>query len=212
MSIKTEGVHAGEFLLSEANGERSRENITITSGSGILPAGTVLAKITADNALTATAKPGNTGNGTVGSASVSSSAVLAGTYVLEITEAAANGGEFEVTDPRGNLLGNGTVGVAFSAGGIGFTLADGSTDFVEGDAFNLVVKAGLGEYTAYDDDGTDDGRCVASAILYGAVDATATDVIATAIVRDAEVTERLLTGLDANGKADLQALGIIIRP
>ncbi|HCR1243654.1 TPA: head decoration protein, partial [Pseudomonas aeruginosa] len=32
MTIKTEGVHAGEFLLSEANGSRSRENIVITAG------------------------------------------------------------------------------------------------------------------------------------------------------------------------------------
>lgn len=212
MSIKTEGVHAGEFLLSEANGERSRENIIITDGAGILAAGTVLAKITAANALTATAKAGNTGNGLVGSTSVSSSAVIAGTYVLEITEAAANAGAFEVTDPNGNLLGTGTVGVAFSAGGIGFTLSDGSTDFAVGDGFTLDVKAGLGEYTPYDDDGTDDGRRAASAILYAAVDATDTDVVATAIVRDAEVTERLLTGLDANGKADLHALGIIVRP
>jgi len=44
------------------------------------------------------------------------------------------------------------------------------------------------------------------------VDATDVDVMAVGIVRDAEVTERLLTGLDANGRADLSALGIVIRP
>ncbi|WP_228770478.1 head decoration protein [Pseudomonas aeruginosa] len=47
MTIKTEGVHAGEFLLSEANGSRSRENIVITAGSGRLVAGTLIAPITA---------------------------------------------------------------------------------------------------------------------------------------------------------------------
>jgi hypothetical protein len=211
MNIKTEGVHAGEFLLSEASGERSRENIIISAGSGVLPAGTVLAKITAANALTSTAQGGNTGNGTVGSTSVTSAAIT-GTYVLEITTAAANGGSFEVTDPLGNVVGTGTVGVAFSGGGISFTLSDGSTDFAVGDGFNLAVKAGLGEYTAYDDDGTDDGRRAASAVLYAAVDATTEDVRAAAIVRDAEVTERLLSGLDANGKADLLDQGIIVRP
>ena len=40
MSIKTEGVHAGEFLLSEANGSRSRANIVVAAGAGIVLAGT----------------------------------------------------------------------------------------------------------------------------------------------------------------------------
>ena len=42
MSVKTEGVHALEFLLSEANGQRSREQVTIPSGQGALAAGTML--------------------------------------------------------------------------------------------------------------------------------------------------------------------------
>lgn len=211
MSIKTEGVHAGEFLLSEANGARSRENIVIVKGAGQLAAGTLLAMITAANAMVPTAAGGNTGNGTIGSIAISSEAV-SGTYLLTITEAAANGGTFEVTSSSGAVIGTGEVGVAFEAAGIGFTLADGSADFAEGDAFTLAVTANLGEYVPYDDDGTDDGRRTASAILYGPVDATEVDAMAVGIVRDAEVTERLLTGLDANGRADLAALGIVIRP
>lgn len=210
MSIKTEGVHAGEFLLSEANGERSRENIVISAGSGVVMAGTLVAVITAANALTATAAAGNTGNGTIGSTAVTSAA-NSGTYTLTITSAAADGGSFELSGPDGLVVGGGTVGEAFSAGGISFTLADGLADFVVGDSFTLSVKAALGEYVPYDDAGTDDGRRAASAIVYASVDATEIDVQATAIVRDAEVTERLLTGLDANGTADLAALGIIVR-
>lgn len=42
MPTQTEGRHAGEFILSEANGNRSRENIVISSGQNELPAGTVL--------------------------------------------------------------------------------------------------------------------------------------------------------------------------
>lgn len=210
MTIKTEGVHAGEFLLSEANGSRSRENIVICAGSGMLRAGTLLAMITAANALTPTAQPGNTGNGTVGSVTVTSEAIT-GTYVLEITEAAANGGTFEVTDPLGRLVGEGQVGQAFTGGGLTFTLADGSTDFAVGDGFSLAVLANLGEWTAYDDDGTDDGRRAATGILYAGVDATDVDVKAVAVVRDAEVIEALLTGLDTAGRADLKALGLILR-
>ena len=48
----TEGRHAGEFLLSEAAGKRSRENVTIVSGQD-LGAGAVLGKISASGKYTA---------------------------------------------------------------------------------------------------------------------------------------------------------------
>lgn len=47
MTIKTEGVHAGEVLLSEANGTRSREEITLAATDAVLPAGQLLGKVTA---------------------------------------------------------------------------------------------------------------------------------------------------------------------
>jgi hypothetical protein len=46
MTVLTESSHAGEFLLSEANGNRSRENVTVVSGQ-VLDAGTVVGKVTA---------------------------------------------------------------------------------------------------------------------------------------------------------------------
>jgi len=42
-----EGKHAGEFLLSEGNGDISREQVTIAAAAGALVPGTVLGKITA---------------------------------------------------------------------------------------------------------------------------------------------------------------------
>lgn len=48
----TETTHAGDFILSEANGNRSRDNVTIVSGQD-LAAGTVLGKITASGKYTA---------------------------------------------------------------------------------------------------------------------------------------------------------------
>lgn len=47
MTTLTETTHAGEFLVSEANGTLSREVVTIVSGSGVITAGMVLGKITA---------------------------------------------------------------------------------------------------------------------------------------------------------------------
>ena len=47
MVAKTDHLGAGSFIKSEANGDLSRETVTIASGNGKLFAGTVLGKITA---------------------------------------------------------------------------------------------------------------------------------------------------------------------
>lgn len=67
-----------------------------------------------------------------------------------------------------------------------------------------------GKYVAYDDAGTD-GTETAAGILYTAVADSASDQKAVIIARDAEVAEGQLTGYNANAKADLLALGIIVR-
>lgn len=46
MATLTEGRYAAEFLMSEANGMRSRETVTIVSGAGVIAPGTVLGKYT----------------------------------------------------------------------------------------------------------------------------------------------------------------------
>lgn len=45
MTVKTEGRHAAEFIMSEAAGMRSRENVTLLDGETIL-AGQVLGIVT----------------------------------------------------------------------------------------------------------------------------------------------------------------------
>lgn len=46
--VLTQGVQTGEFILSEADGQRSRENAVVTvAGLVALPSGTVLGKVTA---------------------------------------------------------------------------------------------------------------------------------------------------------------------
>ena len=47
MTTLTEGRHPGEVILREANGTRSRDNIIIPAGTGVVAAGTVLGEITA---------------------------------------------------------------------------------------------------------------------------------------------------------------------
>lgn len=50
-TIKTEGAHAGEFLLSEAPGTRSRDEGVLAPTTADLPAGQVLGVVTADSTL-----------------------------------------------------------------------------------------------------------------------------------------------------------------
>lgn len=56
----TEGKHAGEFLVSEANGTRSRSTITVASGQTLV-AGAVLGKVTATGEYKAYDNATNTG-------------------------------------------------------------------------------------------------------------------------------------------------------
>jgi hypothetical protein len=57
----TEGTHAGEFIVTEANGHMSREKITVVSGQD-LAAGAVLGKITASGKYTAVAPAASDGS------------------------------------------------------------------------------------------------------------------------------------------------------
>lgn len=193
----------------------SREAITIASGAGVLAAGTVIGKITTGTSASATAFSGNTGTGTMGTITVSAGAKV-GTYKLVIIEPASNAGTFQVEDPDGKIIGTGTVASAFSKGGLAFTLAD-ATDFVAGDGFDIVVAAGSGQWTGYDD-GNSNGSQVAAGVLMQAVDATSTTATATAIVRVAAVKKDALqwiSGVDNTAKtkayADLEAINIIAR-
>lgn len=223
MTTLTENRHDAAFLLSEANGYRSRQSITLRN-AGVaaitLLAGTVLAAITTGAlSAAATAFAGNTGNGAMGAVTVDAGAPT-GTWKVLITEPATNAGNFIVERPDGSIDGQGDVAVAYN-GGINFTLADGSTDFAAGDGFDIVVTAaaatGQGQYAIHDPEATD-GRQIAAGILFGEVTVPASGTAdGAAIVRDAEVRTAYLVwdDHDAGEKtaaiAQLAALGIIAR-
>jgi hypothetical protein len=61
MAAKTEARRTGEFILSEANGTRSREQVVVVSGAGKLAAGTVLGKVTASGKYAAYDNAAETG-------------------------------------------------------------------------------------------------------------------------------------------------------
>lgn len=208
-------VRAGGFMVSRPGGYRHAEGITVLSGQNLL-AGAVLGRVLYGAASSA-AQAGNVGNGVMGAITMGAGAAP-GLYRVEVVTAAANAGTFDVFNPAGDFVGQGTVGVAFNAGGIAFTLADGGTDFAAGDGFNITVAAGSGKYKEYNP-GNLDGSGVVAGILWDDCDATAADVHAAAVVRDCEVNQGELTwfsgasgGQITAGIAGLTALGVICRP
>lgn len=80
MDNKTEGPRNLGFVLSEANVTRSRDEVTIASGQGVLTPGTVLGKITASGKYAASPNTGSDGSETA-------VAVLA--YAVDATSADA---------------------------------------------------------------------------------------------------------------------------
>lgn len=67
-----------------------------------------------------------------------------------------------------------------------------------------------GKYVPYDN-AADTGAQIASAVLYAGLPASTVDRPGVAIVRLAEVAEALITGLDADARADLAAKFVIVR-
>ena len=125
-----------------ADGEYTTRKFTITGGADLL-AGTVLGAVLAAAAATVTVgtpvsgSGGTVGNGAAGTWT-SDDGAQEGTWVLEVTVAAANAGKYKVIRPDGTIDGVGTVAVAYN-GQINGTLADGANDWVVGDVIPITV-------------------------------------------------------------------------
>lgn len=99
--------------------------------------------------VTATPDGGNAGDGTCTSLGVTSGQTpKPGTWNLECITEVAHEGVFKLVDPDGTtvsstltMTGGTGAATALSAGGIDFTLTDGSADFEVGDKFEIVVPA-----------------------------------------------------------------------
>ncbi|WP_428492156.1 head decoration protein [Rhodopila sp.] len=137
------GVFAETYVpdqLIAGNFQLVTQPIIVASGAVALARGTVLGQITSYGVV---ATPGaNTGNGTVGSITTGTGAEL-GNYFLSATSPTV----FTVHNPEGVAMANATVGTAYSASGIGFTITGGGTAFVAGDSFTLASTDAVGSFT-----------------------------------------------------------------
>jgi hypothetical protein len=207
-TLSGSGVTAGTKITAFGTGTGGTGTYTVSASQTVSST-----TITAAGAVS-TAFSGNTGNGTMGAVTLSAGA-KPGTYKLAIIEPGTNVGTFIVEDPDGMIIGRGVVAAAFSAGGLAFTLADGSTDFVAGDGFDIVVGAGSGHYVAYDNTAADGTQEAAAILCYpAAISTTVQNTVA--VTRLAEVKGGFLDwgGNDAAGiaagKVDLAAAGRLI--
>lgn len=146
--------------------------ITLKSGSNYVR-GTVLEETVFGTAASAAKSGGNTGNGTL--TMDATTPVLygahAGVYTVRLIAAAANAGTWRVTAPDGTVLGDVAVGATFS-NRIKFATADGATDFIVGDGFDITVSAIAETAQKY---GKVSADARAKYVLLEDVDATSTD-------------------------------------
>lgn len=153
------------------------KSVVIKSGAGVLARGTVLEDVISGTAASAAKAGGNTGNGAL--TLDATTPVLTGTepgvYTVRCIAAATNSGTFRVTAPDGDVLGDVAVAATFS-NKIKFAIADGATDFIVGDGFDITVTATGQKYQAVTKDVN------AKYILAEDVDATSADKTTVAYV------------------------------
>jgi hypothetical protein len=145
MALKTEGLHAGEYIIAEGDMDMCREKVTVLSGQNLV-AGAVVGRVSlgVPGRVSVPAVVG-TGNGTASQVFAGPDVEL-GNYVVTLKTVVANGGVFSVVAPSGKALPDLTL--TPGAGGtttyrnshINFSITDGSTDFALNDAFTFVVS------------------------------------------------------------------------
>lgn len=219
MTVLTENRGSAGYLVSE-EGMRSRDQITVkqqtySAGVYVTQGGTVLSIYgPSTGAPVYAATGGNTGNFTC-SAVVEGAGALVGAYKVEFFAAT----KYNVFDPNGALVGEGTTGSIFSAGGLTFTITAGGTPAAAGDSATITVAANAdaGKYGPLNLSGTD-GTQNAVAILFNTIDLSPGDTKATVTARATEVNASELvwpSGATANqiaaATAQLALKGIIAR-
>lgn len=211
-------------VLKYEMGTYSREVVTVVSGTAAFALGMVLGQITKGAATSAAKSGGNTGNGTLTmdvTTPVKTDAKV-GVYTVRFTAAATNNGTFRVTDPDGIVIGD--VVMAGGAGAfdndIKFAVADGGTDFIVGDGFDITVAAGSGKWARHNPTAVD-GRQIAKGVALQPVDASLADVADVVILArgPAEVSNLGLqwdasvstNNLKLAAMEQLKAVGIVTR-
>jgi hypothetical protein len=190
---------------------------TITAGGTAFAAGDTFAitttAIVGKPTAAAVAGGTNVGNGTSSAVTTNGYAPTLGVYTVEFDDAT----HFIVSAPNGQEIGHGTTGVAFSGGGLNFTITAGGTAFLPGDSFTVIVSAGAGLWVTCTATAVD-GSQNAAGICFGLSDASLNNIHGAIVTRACEVNISELVWdpsmnatSQANALAQLAVLGIIGR-
>ncbi len=221
----------GDLVVHEYDRSFCRERRTILAGSGsarVLKAFMVfgLVSIASLAVVAAKAAGASAANGVITGATVAAG-TKPGVYTAVCIGAVANGGKFLFQDPDGIELGEVVVGTPFTLGGITATIADGSTDWAEGDQITYTVTAtaaakdanGLFKAVQVNASATDGSQNAAGLLIVDVTAPDGTDAKGSTwergpmIVRAEEIVWP--TGATDNQKAawtaQLVALGILVR-
>ncbi|WP_051949248.1 head decoration protein [Methylosinus sp. PW1] len=195
----------------------SREEAALLANNAVI-IGTPLGKVSIGAASVAAKTGGNTGNGVFsldGTTPIIVSAEV-GVYAVRCIAAASNSGTFRVFDPKGRALGDVVVGSTF-ANQIKFAIADGATDFIVGDGFDVTIAAGSGKIKILDPAALDgSAKCEGfSAIVRdpGNADGRIVYIKRTAILADSGIVWPVgfTDAQKAQALADVEPRGVVVR-
>lgn len=204
MAILEAGPHTAGFLISD-NLYNSREEGIVDTLVALDP-GSFVTKEATQGIASGIAGEQNAGDATIGSVDILPAA-QSGVYVATFTSASA----FDVTDPNGDAVASGTIGVEFS-NQITFTITAGTDAPETGDTFLITVDVTKFNYVASTVASSIDG------ILFEGISGNDIDMDRylkrTVIVRNAEVqlSELKLGAFNQSAViARLNSLGIAVR-
>lgn len=220
LTAVTETAHGPEFLLSEASGKRSRENVVVAA-SQTLKAGNVVGKITqgAKTATPAAGTPAPAG-ATISTATAALNTKV-GTHLFTcIVGGAGTASKWRHTDPDSVVIGVATAGTPYAGGGLSaLTITDTATDPSAGETFAVPVTmaSASGRIVMHDPEALDGSQTAYGVITSDVTTASGETAQAVVIARDAEVISARLVWDDqdatekAAALAALAAAGVIAR-
>jgi len=203
MNMTITNVDIGTVLLNDAEFEDA--TMTVASAATTYDMGTILGRKILDDAVTVVDGT-NTGNGTVTAATVAAGQIIpkVGAYSFVNTAVVTNGGVFDLLDPDGVQVASGislTVGAGattvVNAGGLTFTVTDGSTDFVIGDSFALTTTAN-GNMVVFEKDGAGGAQIPLAILTYEIQTVTVTSLVIRAGIKGTYKKERLVIHSDGD--------------
>lgn len=212
--FQTEGTLSHDKLIAGNAHLLVSRTIKVATGQN-LKRGSVIGKVTSANSAT-TPVGGSSNGGAVTFGTITPDATAKdGSYSVAVTAAkdGTTGAKFTVTAPGGQTAA-GTMGEAFAALGLSFTITDGlTTDASEvGDVYTFTVTAASGEYKL-SASAANDGSQTPDLILAEDVDATTGDKLGLAYARGDFAIQALTIGTGhtaASITEGLRAKGITI--